>query len=168
MLTTLTVLALCACAQTPAEPADDASRKALVSRMYARYKAEFPDAPDMCPEKAVRLAREGRLVPVDVRTPAERAVSTLPGAVTEEAYLADPGRFAGKTVVVYCTIGYRSGRFAAAMAKKGLTIPNIAGGILGWLHAGGDLVDASGQPTTTVHVSGPTWNLAPRAYKAVW
>ena len=110
----------------------------------------------------------GRGVLSDVREPAERAVSTLPGTVTAKQYLADPGRFAGKKAVAYCTIGYRSGVWAEEEAKKGLPVANMAGGLLGWLHAGGTLVDARGEPTKTVHVYGRTWDLAPKAFSAVW
>jgi len=156
---------LIACSRSPA---DDASRKARVDALYAGYKKDFTTAPEISAEDALALWREGRLLPVDIRSPEERAVSTLPGAVAEQEYLADPQRFAGKTPVPYCTIGYRSGVLAAALAEKGLPVLNMAGGLLGWLHAGGTLVDASGQPANRVHVYGRTWDLAPLAYTSVW
>lgn len=149
-------------------PADDASRKARVYALYAGYKKDFESAPEISPEDALALWREGKLLPIDARSPEERAVSTLPGAVTEQAYLADPERFAGKVPVAYCTIGYRSGILVASLARQGLPVANLAGGLLGWLHAGGTLVAASGEPTRTVHVYGRTWDLAPLAYTPVW
>lgn len=164
-LAVLLLLGLCACSRPPA---DDAARKARVYELYAGYKKDFPQAPEISAAHAVALAQQGELLPIDVREPAERAVSTLPGAVTAKEYLADPGRFAGKKAVAYCTIGYRSGVWAAQEAKKGLPVANMAGGLLGWLHAGGTLVDAKEEPTRTVHVYGRTWDLAPKGFTAVW
>jgi len=149
-------------------PADDASRKARVWALYSGYKKDFPDAPEITPEEALTLWRQEKLVPIDTRSPEEQAVSTLPGAVSEPDYLADPGRFAGKTAVTYCTIGYRSGVMAEKLTRQGVPVRNMAGGLLGWLHAGGIVVTPSGQPTRQVHVYGRSWNLAPLAYSSVW
>ena len=154
-----------ACSRTPT---DDAGRKARVYALFAGYKKDFPDAPEVSAEEAVSLERQGKLLPIDVREPNERAVSTLPGAVTAKQYLADPGKYGDKRAVAYCTIGYRSGMWAAAEAQKGLSVANLAGGLLGWLYAGGTLTDAKGEPTKTVHVYGRTWDLAPKGYLAVW
>ena len=157
--------AMSGCSRTPS---NDASRKIRIKELYAGYKRDFAAAPEIRASDALALWREGRLLPIDARGPEERAVSTLPGAVTEQEYLVDPQRFAGKTPVVYCTIGYRSGVLTAALAEQGLPVRNMAEGLLGWLHAGGGLVDAAGQPTMRVHVYGRTWDLAPVAYTAVW
>lgn len=162
----LAVLATLAACSKP--PLDDVGRKAKVESLYAGYRTDFPKVAEISAAQAVALARQGELLPIDVREPAERAVSTLPGAITAKEYLADPGRFAGKKAVAYCTIGYRSGMWAAAQASQGLPVANLAGGLLAWLHAGGTLVDAKGQPTKTVHVYGRTWDLAPSGYVAVW
>ena len=164
-LAVLLLLGLCACSRPPA---DDAARKDRVYALYAGYKKDFPQAEEISAAQAVALAHKGELLPIDVREPAERAVSTLPDAVTAKQYLADPGRFAGKKAVAYCTIGYRSGVWAEEEAKKGLPVANMSGGLLGWLHAGGTLVDAKGEPTKTVHVYGRTWDLAPKGFTAVW
>lgn len=164
-LLVLLALALAAC-QSP--PADNAGRKARIAALYAKYKADFSSVAEISPKDALELARQGRLLPIDTRDAAERAVSTLPGAVTPQEYLADPDRFGEKVPVAYCTIGYRSGVFAKEAAGKGLKVLNLAEGMLGWLHAGGELVDARGRPVKTVHVYGRTWDLAPRDYRAVW
>jgi len=161
----LLALALAAC-QSP--PVDNAGRKARVAALYAKYKADFPSVAEISPKDALELARQGRLLPIDTRDAAERAVSTLPGAVTAEAYLADSGRFGDKVPVAYCTIGYRSGVFTKEAAGKGGAVRNLAEGLLGWLHAGGGLVDAAGRPVKTVHVYGRSWDLAPLDYRAVW
>ncbi|EHJ47216.1 Rhodanese-like protein [Solidesulfovibrio carbinoliphilus subsp. oakridgensis] len=160
------LLALLAACSRP--PADDAGRKARVEKLFAEAQKDFPAAPGIAPEEAVALWRQGRLLPLDIRTPAERAVSALPGAVTEEAFRADPALAAGKVAVAYCTIGYRSGLFVQNLGPGHPSVANLAGGILGWLHAGGTLTDPAGRPTTRVHVYGRAWDLAPLAYTPVW
>ncbi|KHK04111.1 rhodanese-like domain-containing protein [Desulfovibrio sp. TomC] len=149
-------------------PTDDAARAQRINELFAGYRQDFPDVPEMAPAAALSLWREGKAVFIDARSDAERAVSTLPGAVTVEQFTADPGRYAGKTAVAYCTIGYRSGLLTRKLNRQGLAVANLEAGLLGWLHAGGTLVDAAGAPTRRVHVYGRTWDLAPLAYTAVW
>ncbi|EKO40428.1 MAG: Rhodanese-related sulfurtransferase [Solidesulfovibrio magneticus str. Maddingley MBC34] len=163
LLAALSLLAAC-----QEQPKTDPERQAKAYALYEGYKKDFPEAAEMRPEEALKLWRESGVVFIDARSEAERAVSTLPGAVSEHDYLADPDRFAGKQAVIYCTIGYRSGVLVQKLAAKGIAAANLASGILGWLHAGGTLVDASGVPTKRVHVYGRTWDLAPLAYTAVW
>jgi sodium/bile acid cotransporter 7 len=157
---------LCGCGQPPG---DDASRAARVAEMYMGYKAkDFPRIRDLSGSEVLALAKDRPVVLVDVREPYERAVSTLPGAMSEEAFLARRADMANATVVAYCTIGYRSGMFVRGMAHLNATVYNLRGGVLGWLHAGGNLTDPTGQPSLRVHVYGSTWNLAPLRYQAVW
>ena len=163
LLAALSLLAAC-----QGQPQTDPERKTKAYALYEGYKKDFPEAAEMRPEVALQLWREGGVVFIDARSEAERTVSTLPGALSEHDYLADPGRFAGTQAVIYCTIGYRSGVLTQKLGAKGVAAANLAAGILGWLHAGGTLVDASGAPTKRVHVYGRTWDLAPLAYTAVW
>ena len=165
LLALLLTLALAAC-QRP--PADDAARQQQMLALYDGYRQQLPDVAEIAPADAMASWRAGEAVFVDARTDAERAVSTLPDAVPEAAFLADPARYAGKKVIIYCTIGYRSGLLARTLAKQGVPTVNLAAGILGWLHAGGPLADAKGQPSKRVHVYGRSWDLAPLAYTAVW
>ena len=59
-----------------------------------------------------------RVVVVDVREAAETAVSMIPGAVTKEQFEAEAERYAQHTVVAYCTIGYRSGKYCQELGKQ--------------------------------------------------
>ena len=66
------------------------------------------------------------------------------------------------TVIAYCTIGVRSGFFVRSLRRRGVNAVNMAGSILSWCHAGGELVDGvTGAPTNRVHVYGATWYVAP-------
>lgn len=150
-------------------PLNDAARIARIDSMYADYRREFPGVPEIdAPTLRDALARGAPLVLVDVREPAERAVSTLPGAIPAAAVEADPAAYAGKTLVAYCTIGYRSGLWASTQRDHGLSVENLAGSILAWTHAGGALIGPDGAPTRRVHVYGSGWDLARIDYTAVW
>ena len=45
------------------------------------------------------------------------------------------------TVIAYCTIGVRSGFLVRSLRRRGVNAVNMAGSILSWCHAGGELVD---------------------------
>jgi len=70
-------------------------------------------------------------------------------------------------VIGYCTISYRSGKLAESLAPRGITMLNLEGGLLAWVHAGGKLFDRAGE-TRRIHVYGRKWNLAPQDYEAIW
>ncbi|WP_051261779.1 rhodanese-like domain-containing protein [Desulfovibrio inopinatus] len=148
---------------------DSAQKRLAVSEMYYEYKQKFPDVIDIRPEEAIQLLGEGNVIFVDDREPKERAVSTIPGAISADDLREHPEQYSGKTLIVYCTISYRSGKLAEEYGPKyGLVMKNMIGGILGWVHAGGPIVDPSGRPVLRVHVYGPTWDLAPDGYETVW
>ena len=149
------------------ERLDDAQKKAKVYSIYADYRKDFPEVEDISPVDAMQLMTQDRVVFVDARKPEEMAVSMLPGAITKKQFLANPGAYADKVVVTYCTISYRSGVFARDMSKKGVRIVNLAGGILAWLHEGGKVYDPQGRITNRVHVFGDRWNYAPDRYETV-
>lgn len=169
-LAALAALAVAGCVLVCAwarPPGDDASRSARVDAMYAGYKKTFGDVPDLTAVELQALLAADRAVVVDVREPAERAVSMIPGALTPEELAARRDTLGDKVVVAYCTIGYRSGQWAKEQRAAGLPVTNLAGSILAWTHAGGELVH-DGQPTHDVHVYGSTWDLARSDYHAVW
>lgn len=145
----------------------DAVKRAKVEALYHDYKKEFADVEDIEPEEAMRLFQEGKALFVDVREEREQKVSMLPSAVTEKELLKDPGRFREHTLIGYCTISYRSGKLAESLRARGITLLNLKGGLLAWVHAGGKVYDRNGE-TTRIHVYGRKWNLAPKGYEAVW
>lgn len=147
---------------------DAAEKRRRIGEMYAGYQAEFPDVPVVSVEELV-AALEGEAPPllVDVRQQEERAVSTLPGAVSQGELESMAGDLEGRRIVTYCTIGYRSGLYAAELRRRGLDAYNLEGSILAWTHAGLPL-EHDGEETRRVHVFGPRWNLAADGYEAVW
>eukprot|EP00927_Polykrikos_kofoidii_P013376 TRINITY_DN15829_c0_g1_i1.p1 TRINITY_DN15829_c0_g1~~TRINITY_DN15829_c0_g1_i1.p1 ORF type:complete len:156 (-),score=27.36 TRINITY_DN15829_c0_g1_i1:99-566(-) len=112
-------------------------------------------------------AEPGSLAIVDVRLPAEREVSMIPGAITKEDFEAGIAGAGASRVVVYCTIGKRSGDYVMALDAKQVPFDayNLAGSILAWTHAGLPL-EKDGEPTVRVHTYGEAWAIAADGYQA--
>ena len=144
----------------------DQQKLKIVYDMYAGYKKDFPGVKDITPKKAMELLKKGQVVFVDSREPAEMEVSMLPHAITQEEFLKDPEKYKGETVVAYCTISYRSGKFAEEMAKKGIPVLNLKGGLLAWVLEGGKVYDSHGE-TKRIHVYGKEWDYPPDGYESV-
>ena len=135
--------------------------------MYAGYKKEFPEVTNITPAEVMDLlARQKKVVLVDVRTPEEQRVSMLPGAITREELLSNLNAYRDHVIIGYCTISYRSGQLAQDLRKKGITTLNLKGGLLAWIQEGGK-VYSQGKETQKVHVYGSKWDLAPDRYQTI-
>ncbi|MEN8688670.1 MAG: rhodanese-like domain-containing protein [Desulfobacterales bacterium] len=145
----------------------DEQKKKVVYAMYADYKKDFAAVTDISPQRAMELLKKDDVVFIDTRKPAEMKVSMLPHAIAQNEFLSHPEKYAGKTVVGYCTVSYRSGVFAREMADKGISVRNLEGGILAWTLEGGKVYDENGKETNRIHVYGKKWNYAPAGYKPV-
>lgn len=129
---------------------------------YSLVKLEFPDLPEFSSQSLKALSREEKrdYIVVDVRTPEERNVSIITGAINQEFFESTMASYQDKKIIVYCTIGYRSGFYTTILRQKGLNAYNLSAGILGWTHVDGGLVNSQGQETDEVHVYSRPWNLA--------
>ncbi|MGB7918807.1 MAG: rhodanese-like domain-containing protein [Desulfobacterales bacterium] len=145
----------------------DTQKKEVVYAIYADYKKDFPAVMDISPQQAMDLLKKDEVVFIDTRKPAEMKVSMLPHAITQNEFLSHPEKYAGKTVVGYCTVSYRSGVFAREMDEMGISVRNLEGGILAWTLEGGKVYDENGKETDRIHVYGKKWDYAPAGYKAV-
>jgi len=192
-------------------PEAEPSSLSKLHAMYKDFRAKFPDVRDMDPQALYQMLQgqaqqQGsdsatvptpKVVVVDVRTADEQAVSMIPSsaggagdpllpALTKEQFEADIEQYKEHVVVCYCTAGLRSGTYAAQLLKeKGFPrerVSNLVGGIVGWTHVGGPLVEPAqaqtavasaqpgpvgGQPTKRVHVYGPKWALQADNYESV-
>jgi len=146
---------------------EDAARLRKIEAMAEDYGKDFPSVAHISAQEALKLSNSVRVLFIDHRKQSEQAVSMLPKAVPSKAFLENPEAYADRSLVAYCTIGYRSGKLAQKLQKKGLSVLNLRGGILAWVHAGGQ-VYKDGRPVKRVHVYGKKWDLAPSAYDAVW
>ncbi|MEM6928410.1 MAG: rhodanese-like domain-containing protein [Myxococcota bacterium] len=159
----LWTFAMLACAQPPT----DAQSARRLDQVYDAWALTAPGIPtvDAVTLKA-ELDGDDPPVLVDVRESHERAVSTLPGALSLDQYASARDTLGDRRVVVYCTVGVRSGYVARRLAREGRSVRNFRGSILAWTHIGGPLVTPEGALTEAVHVYGKRWNFANSAYAA--
>ncbi len=62
------------------------------------------------------------------------------------------------TIIVYCSVGYRSERIGEKLFKEGYShVYNLYGGIFEWVNKGYPLVDKKGQPTEKIHAYSKFW-----------
>ena len=87
-----------------------------------------------------RLAKDGDLLLVDIRTPAEVSQGAIPGAMELPMHLI-PLRMSelpkDKDVVLYCRSGARSYQAFAYLLQQGhQRVLNLRGGIIAWARHG--------------------------------
>jgi len=102
-------------------------------------------------QEALDLLGKEDAVFVDVRESHERAQGFIPGSIHAPRgfleFIADPEGpmhnpvfTSGKRLILYCGSGTRSALAGKTLHDMGLSnLVNLAGGIQGWLQAGGDL-----------------------------
>lgn len=96
---------------------------------------------------------------IDVREPAEFAISHIPGAenITNPEVIASMLLESGRDIVVYCSVGYRSAAMARTLQSLGLNnVSNLQGSIFAWANEGLPLVNQSGS-TANVHPYDDEW-----------
>lgn len=63
-----------------------------------------------------------------------------------------------KTIVVYCSVGYRSEKVAKKLEKAGFkTVYNLYGGMFEWYNQDLPIVDNQGNPTDKIHTYNEKW-----------
>lgn len=148
-------------------PHDDAERLRRIERYYRVCARLLPKVPEISAAELAERRKRQRLAIVDVREPHEQSVSMIPGAMTRTEFDARKDAFRDVPIVAYCTLGFRSGKYAAKLCDEGFDAHNLRGAILAWTHTGEPLVDAQGE-TRRVHVYGRKWNLVASGYEGVW
>lgn len=149
-------------------PIDNHARQQQMLEMYQRYKSKtFPSIPDVSVEEYLALKKQEKIILLDVREFREQQVSIIPGAITKEEFEKDSVRYKNDMIVLYCTIGYRSGIYTRKLLKRNFQAVNLIGGVLAWAHAGQLFAGLDGE-TKKVHIYGKKWNLLPQGYEAVW
>ncbi len=141
-------------------------------RIAWQFKVDQLPPADMQSLQATAAAKD--LLIFDVREPDEFAVSHLQGAqqvhpaITPEAFLQRYGdQIAGKTLVFYCSIGWRSSELADRLSgaltdRRAEQVHNLRGGIFRWHNESRPLINANGA-TDWVHPYSPDWaNLVER------
>lgn len=109
---------------------------------------------------AAELGRDTPPTLLDVRQPDEVAISQIPGAipVSPDASIDDLGQLdLDGPVVVYCSVGARSGALAERLVAAGVdSVRNLRGSIFAWANEGRPLV-RGGESVSTVHPYDAAW-----------
>ena len=145
----------------------DQDKRVRIDALYDRARASFAGIPELSVEELLALQAQEKVLLVDVRTPDEQVVSMIPGAITAREFEDNRTSYQGTTIVTYCTIGGRSGKYAGRLVAEGLKAFNLKGAILAWTHGGGELVDTEGL-TRRVHVHDSKFALTADGYEPVW
>lgn len=100
---------------------------------------------------------------LDTREPDEYKVSHLPKAKLvgyDDFKLSSVAKIPKQdTIIVYCSVGYRSERIGEQLQKAGYKhVFNLYGGIFNWKNHDGTILDASGKPTEKVHTYNKDWS----------
>ena len=152
-----------------AEAANSVLRQ-KINRAYSEYKqADFPDIADLSVAETLQRLDSG-LVFIDARSEEERAISTLPSALSLEAFrlrLEKYPQLKDSDLIVYCTIGYRSALLTMTLRGEGLRAYNLQGGILAWV-ANGQIVQNGSAVSKRIHTYGKQWNYVPAGYEAIY
>ncbi len=96
---------------------------------------------------------------LDARKYVEFNTSHLPGAILvgeegDELPVLDKS----KKVLVYCSVGYRSGKVAEKLREKGYQAYNLYGGIFEWVHNDKVIHNSNGVATKKVHTYNKEWS----------
>ena len=145
----------------------DDEKRQKIEAMISKISAEFV-VPEVDVPTAQRLVAQQGFVLIDVRAPEEILVSTIPGSITQQQFEANPNAYKKKKIIAFCTIGYRSSKFARNWNRQGFQISNLRGSLLLWTHANGLLINSEGKPTHQMHVYGRKWGLLPAGYQSVY
>lgn len=110
-----------------------------------------------------QLALERTPVLLDARPAEEYDVSHIPKARRvgyDDFDLAKVKDLPKDTaIVVYCSVGYRSGKITDQLVKAGFTnVRNLYGGIFEWVNTGHVVVDDSGERTDRIHTYNKNWS----------
>ena len=101
---------------------------------------------------------------LDARELKEFEVSHIPSAKYvgyQDFSLSKVSDFAKTdTIVVYCTVGYRSEKIAEQLSKAGYqNVYNLFGGIFSWKNNSYSVVDIENQKTQRVHCYNKKWSI---------
>lgn len=130
-------------------------------RVNRWIERSFPEVPRVTTAELVReLEASPELLLLDVRTEEEFAVSHLRGARRVEpgsgaAVLAGVGK--DREIVTYCSVGWRSAKFAEALRENGYRrVRNLQGSIFQWANEGRPVV-RDGLEVSKVHPYDAKW-----------
>ncbi len=130
-------------------------------KMADSYADEFPTITQVELQNKIKSGK--KIYILDTRQIEEYNVSHIKNALfygfkdPKEAILKDIPKDA--EIIVYCSVGYRSGKVAKDLSKMGYTnIKNLYGGVFSWFNEGNELVDNNGKNTNKIHTYNEKWS----------
>ena len=94
-------------------------------------------------------------------------MSIIPGALGKEMFESQAEAHRPRNLLVYCTVGCRSGDYSRRLVKRGFKVHNPWGGVLAWAASDGEFVTPDGQETREVHINDVAADLLRPGYIAV-
>jgi rhodanese-related sulfurtransferase len=100
---------------------------------------------------------------LDAREPQEYTLSHIPGAkyigCKQWNSSSVQSLSKDKTLIVYCSVGYRSEKIATKIKALGYThVYNLYGSIFEWVNQGHPLESGNGMPTLKLHTYNKQWS----------
>ena len=122
------------------------------SAIKARIAKEFPNVKSIGTAELAKM--EPKPVLLDVRTAAEFEMSRIAGAQRVDPEAATVALPKDTPIVTYCSVGYRSAKFAQRLQAAGFAkVRNLDGSIFQWANEGRPLVSGAGK----VHPFNKKW-----------
>ncbi len=137
------------------------------NQVVNKYTSKF-SAPVMSVDKLKVLLNDGKnkVIIIDSRELNEYKISRIENAIhvgfedfnLKKTLEMVKGNNSKAVIVVYCSVGYRSGKIATRLIENGVQSYNLYGGIFEWANRGFRLVDDNNLVTTKVHTYNKSWS----------
>ena len=120
--------------------------------------------PNISKEELQKLiASNNSIILLDAREQKEYNVSHLSNAIwigsNQVNWKSIESLDKNATIVIYCSVGYRSGKLTEELLKRGFkNVKNLYGGLFNWVNNGGFIETTNHQKTTNVHGYDEKWS----------
>jgi rhodanese-related sulfurtransferase len=139
-----------------------------IKELARECAGEYQDVKWLRVSEFTSMSKKEEWTIVDARNVIERALSIIPGSISIDEIEKEMGIQKKKKILVYDTVGCRSGTYSQKLQSKGLRVFGLWGGALAWAWDGRTFVTPGGLPTKTLHVFQEKWNVLPSGYEGGW
>jgi rhodanese-related sulfurtransferase len=146
----------------------DANYPQSLKELVLECIGEYQDVTWIRVSEFTSLSKQEEWIIVDARNIIERALSIIPGALSIDEFEKVMEKQRKKKILVYDTVGCRSGAYLQKLKNKGLNVFGLWGGALAWAWDGRTFVTPEGLPTRALHVFQKKWNVLPPDYEGGW
>ena len=129
----------------------------------AKDMAEKFKAPTISVKGLEKLMSLENTVLMDARELNEFQVSHIKGAIHVGYKKFDMNKVlslvkSNSKIIVYCSVGYRSGDITSKLKNLGIQSFNLYGGIFNWSNSGKELFNSKGELTNKIHGFDKSWS----------